>query len=156
MPAPLPAHETLAADELGRYVEIVTKLYAIAPLVVIRWDLRGSAAVGRCRHDGDGRSLLRLNSWMASELGKADRETVAHYYAHAVVHWQRVQRTPRPGGGCWVSHGGMWKALMREFGYPYAQRCLNYRSAVSIAGAPGQAPEERLLFGPRFHGERFV
>ena len=127
----LPAHETLAADELSRCAEIATKLHAIAPLVVVCWDLRGTVAAGRCRHDRDGRSLLRLNSWIAADLGKAYYATVAHYYAHAVVHSLRAaQQTPtHPRGPRWIAHGGAWKLLMREFGYPYAQRCLNYRPA---------------------------
>ena len=126
------AHENLAADELSRCAEIVTKLHAIAPLVVIRWDIRGTAAAGRCRHDGGGRSLVRLNSWIAASLGKAEhREVVAHYYAHAAVHSLRAaqQTATQLRGPRWIAHGGAWKLLMREFGYPYARRCLNYRSA---------------------------
>lgn len=93
----------------------------------IRLDLSGLRA-GLFVARREGRSWtrsLRFNPSILERVGEeAFRPTVAHEYAHAVVHVFSLHRTRFPGKD-FSSHGALWRSLMELFGHE-PKRCHDY------------------------------
>lgn len=93
----------------------------------IRLDLSGLRAglfVAR-REERSWKRFLRFNPSIIERVGEeAFLPTVAHEYAHAVVHVFSVHRA-RFSGGDFSSHGALWRSLMELFGHE-PKRCHDY------------------------------
>ncbi len=93
----------------------------------VRFDVSGLRAglfAARCE-GGEWRRILRFNPSIIFKVGEvAFRPTIAHEYAHAVVHFLSGVR-PRTRGMDFSSHGGLWRSLMELFGHP-PRRCHDY------------------------------
>lgn len=79
-----------------------------------------------CRGGGGNFACsLRFNADIIRTVGEEGfLPTVAHEYAHAVVHALKNSRK-REGGLDFSPHGALWKSLMETFGYR-PQRCHDY------------------------------
>jgi len=92
------------------------------------WDLRGlKAGVFSARKNGRGywALALRFNLSIIRSVGpKHFLPTIAHEYAHAVVHALEIRRG-RGSGEDFTPHGALWRSLMERFGHP-PERCHIY------------------------------
>ena len=126
-------YQTMALQEIARCAALAEEAYGCAPVVRVTWDLRGLTG-GQCRYTGLT-AHVRLNAHLAQHEGDAYLQTVAHEYAHAVVHMRRLRWAAQygmvPRGGAWSSHGYRWAEVMRLFGKP-ALRCHGYTSAERV------------------------
>ena len=123
----------------------------------VRFDVSGLRAglFAARREGGEWRRILRFNPSIVLKVGEAAFcPTIAHEYAHAVVHFLSGVR-PRPRGLDFSSHGGLWRSLMELFGHP-PRRCHDYpvtpaRRLKSYLYACQSCPREYRL-GPVRHG----
>jgi predicted SprT family Zn-dependent metalloprotease len=92
------------------------------------WNLAGlRAGVFFARKQGRGPwSLsLRFNSAMIRSVGQERfLPTIAHEYAHAVVHFLKTRRK-RGTSDDFSAHGALWRALMELYGHS-PERCHEY------------------------------
>ena len=151
------------SDELCRvesiiYHKIGTRLtFSDGALGDVRFDVSGLRAglFAARREGGEWRRILRFNPSIILSVGEmAFRPTIAHEYAHAVVHFLSGVY-PRPRGMDFSSHGGLWGSLMVLFGHP-PNRCHNYpvtpsRRVKSYLYSCQSCPREYRL-GPVRHG----
>lgn len=149
--------------ELRRVESLITAktgtslIFSDGSLGNVRFDVSGlRAGLFVARREGRSwKRMLRLNPSIIRKVGEeAFRPTIAHEYAHAVVHVLSEAR-PRSKGGAFSSHGALWRSLMELFDHP-PQRCHNYpvtpaRTLKSyLYGCQSCAKEYRL--GPVRHG----
>lgn len=92
------------------------------------WNLAGlRAGVFSARKQGRGPWILslRFNSAMIRSVGEERfLPTIAHEYAHAVVHFLKTRRK-RGTSDDFRAHGGLWRSLMELYGHP-PERCHEY------------------------------
>ncbi|MGC8529725.1 MAG: SprT-like domain-containing protein [Leptospirillia bacterium] len=123
----------------------------------VRFDVSGlRAGLFVARKDGGTWTrVLRFNPSIILKVGEEEfRPTVAHEYAHAVVHVFSGAR-PRPKGIDFSSHGGLWRSLMELFGHP-PRRCHDYpvtpARTVRTYLYSCQRCEREYRLGPVRHG----
>ena len=123
----------------------------------VRFDVAGLRAglfVAR-REGGRWTRVLRFNPSIILRVGEeAFRPTMAHEYAHAVVHVLSGVR-PRAKGMDFSSHGELWRSLMELFGHP-PRRCHDYpvtpARTVRIYLYSCQSCDREYRLGPVRHG----
>ena len=123
----------------------------------VRFDVSGLRAglfVAR-REGGEWSRVLRFNPSIILRVGEESfRPTVAHEYAHAVVHVLSGVR-PRRRDMDFSSHGGLWRSLMELFGHP-PRRCHDYpvtpARTVRIYLYSCQSCDREYRLGPVRHG----
>ena len=144
--------ESLIEDTMGRCLT-----FSDGSLGDVRFDVSGLRAglfVAR-REGGEWSRVLRFNASIVSRVGEeAFRPTVAHEYAHAVVHVLSGVR-PRARGMDFSSHGGLWGSLMELFGHP-PRRCHDYpvtpARTVRTYRYSCQSCDREYRLGPVRHG----
>jgi predicted SprT family Zn-dependent metalloprotease len=123
-------HRAEAMAEIARCGDIAQAKYGVRPDPKVLWNVRGKVG-GWAR----GSEQIRLNEHFAINEGKAYLSTVAHEYAHTVVHAMRhsvmMGLSPvMPRNSDWSAHGAVWKGVMLAFGKKPA-RCHQYASAAT-------------------------